>query len=375
MKFVGDEIITEKRVLLRLDLNVPIKNGTVLDTTKIDKSLKTIEYLIANNNTIIILSHLGRVKTKEDFEDCTLKPVCDYLEKRLNQKIKFLNCVGAETIKECKEAKYKEVLMLENVRFCDVPEKLESNNDLFIAKFWSSMGDIFVNDAFATLHRPHASVAGISNYLPTYFGFLVKEEIYNLEPLINNIQKPFCVFMGGAKVDDKLGYIKGLLQKCDYLLVGGGIANSFLLALGYDIKDSLATSDQITLDEIKELYKTYQNKIILPVDFMFENNAILDLGKESIDKYITYLKESKTIFINGTVGKFEDPRFLEGTRSFFESLYNIDAIKIAGGGDTVNAINSLGVKDAFTYISSGGGAALEYISSNHLKAIDYILRK
>lgn len=373
MKFIDEKKIENKKVILRCDFNVPIENGKVLDDTKVVKSLKTINYLLDNNCSLILLSHLGRVKSKKDKIEKSLLPVKDVLSKLLNMEIKFVSSpVGMDVINVCKELKPKEIVLLENTRFCDYPEKLESHNDLNLAKYWSVLGDVFVVDAFASLHRVHASVAGISNYLPTYYGFLVKEEISNLNPLINNIQRPYTVFMGGAKVDDKLQYIKGLLEKCDYLLVGGGIANSFLYACGFDVMESLCTSDEITLLEIKNLMKEYRDKIVLPIDFVIEEDKILDLNTKSIKKYVSYFEKSKTIFINGTVGLFEDKRYIAGTFNLFNSLKNINAYKIAGGGDTLNAINTFKLDKNFTYLSSGGGASLEYISSDHLEAIDYL---
>jgi phosphoglycerate kinase len=215
-------------------------------------------------------------------------------------------------------------------------------------------------------------VAGISKYLPTYFGFLVKEEIENLNHVIKDIKKPFTVFMGGAKVDDKLGYIKGLLPKCDYLLLGGGIASSFLYALGYDVGESLCTNDELTLEELRYLYKEYEKKIILPVDFVIDNNMIFDLGEKSINKYIKYFKMSNTIFINGTAGKFEEAKYAKGTKDLFTFINRSNAFKIAGGGDTITAINKFNLAKNFNFLSSGGGASLEYISTDHLQAVDFI---
>lgn len=375
MNFIDSVDITNKKVILRCDLNVPIKDGKVLDDTKIKKSIKTISYLLNNNCSVIILSHLGRIKTSVDKLENSLKPCKKILEDNLNQEVIFLdNPVGMNVITTCKNLKCKQVVLLENTRFCDFPEKLESRNDLGLAKYWSVLADVFVIDAFASLHRLHASVAGITNYLPTYFGFLVKNEIEGLNPVINDIKRPFTVFMGGAKVDDKLEYIKGLLTKCDYLLVGGGIANSFLYACGFDVMDSLCTSDEITISEIKALMKEYKDKIVLPIDFVIDEDKILDLNTKSINKYCSYLEKSKTIFINGTVGAFENKKYAIGTYKLFDYLKNVDAIKIAGGGDTVNAINLFKLKHNFTFLSSGGGASLEYISSNHLRAIDYITK-
>ena len=367
--YVDETDIKNKKVLLRCDFNVPMQDGKIIDNSRIIKSLKTINLLLKNNNALILMSHLGRIKTAEDKKKYSLEVVQKELARLLNKEVKFLKSpVGMETMKACKELKEGEIILLENTRFCDLTERLESNNDANLAKYWA----VFVVDAFGSLHRNHASVSGISAYLPTYIGLLVKEEIKNLNPVIMNIKRPFTIFMGGAKVDDKLGYIKMLLKKCDKLLLGGGIANSFLYACGYDVGDSLCTSDEMTLDEIRELIKTYKDKIIMPIDFVIEENKILDLGDRTINKYKKYLDDSKTIFINGTCGKFEESRFSHGTIALFSSLKNNPAIKIAGGGDTLNAINEFGMQDAFTFLSSGGGASLEYISNNNLAALDYI---
>ncbi len=373
MVYIDEVDVSSKKVILRCDFNVPIEKGEITDDTRIVKSLKTINYLLENNCSLILLSHLGRIKTRDDKAKNSLKVVSTRLSELLKKEVKFINePVGMEVLKTCKELKPQEIVLLENTRFCDYPEKLESKNDLNLAKYWSSLGDIFVVDAFGSLHRAHSSVAGISAYLPTYYGFLIKEEMDGLKPVVENIKKPFTVFMGGAKVDDKLGYIKGLLPKCDYLLLGGGIANSFLFALGYDIGDSLCTSDEQVLDELRKLHSTYKEKIILPIDFIIDNNVIYDLDKKTIDKYIKYFEMSNTIFVNGTVGKFEDVKYAEGTKSLFTYINRSNAVKIAGGGDTINAINKFGLSKNFDFLSSGGGASLEYISTGHLEAVDYI---
>ena len=210
MKFIDEEKFYDKKIIIRCDFNVPIKDGKIMDNTKIVKSLKTIKYFL-ENNSVILLSHMGRIKTREDKINNTLKPVADELTNLLNKEVIFVSSpVGMDVIKTCKEMQNGDVVLLENTRFCDYPEKLESKNDKNLANYWSVLGDIFVVDAFASLHRAHASVAGISEFLPTYYGFLVKEELTNLKPLITDIKRPFTVFMGGAKVDDKLGYIKDL---------------------------------------------------------------------------------------------------------------------------------------------------------------------
>lgn len=373
MKFLSQEDISNKKVIVRCDFNVPIKDGIIEDDTRIVKSLKTIMYLLDKNNSIILLSHLGRVKSKEDKLKNTLEPVSKRLEELLNTHVTFIdNPASMEVITTCKNLNSREIVLLENTRFCDYPEKLESANDLNIAKYWASLGDVFVLDAFGSMHRNHSSVSGIANFLPTYYGFLVEEEVKGLDKVINVTDRPFGVFMGGAKVDDKLGYIEGILPKCDYLLVGGGIANSFLYACGYDVKNSLRTKDEDILNKLRELIKDYKDKIILPVDFVFDEDMILDLGVKSVSKYINILSKCKTIFINGTLGKFEDQKFAKGTIDLFKTLENIDAYKVAGGGDTLNAINEYNLSNSFNFLSSGGGASLEYVSDGKLSAIDYI---
>lgn len=229
IKYIDSYDISDKKIVLRCDFNVPIEDGVITDNSRIEKALKTINYLLEKNNSLIILSHLGRVKSKEDKINNTLKPVAYELSKLLKRKVTFLSePVGTNVITTCKNMKMGDVILLENTRYCDYPEKLESTNDENLAKYWASLGDVFVLDAFGSMHRNHASVSGISKYIPTYFGLLVKEELTNLEKVTFNQEKPFGVLMGGAKVDDKIQYIKDILPKCDYLLLGGGIANSFL---------------------------------------------------------------------------------------------------------------------------------------------------
>ena len=373
MKYIDEANIDHKKVLIRCDLNVPIEDGVITDDSRIKKSIKTIEYLLARHCSVIIMSHLGRIKVSEDKEKNTLKDVAPILEKYLGRNVTFVSSpVGKDALLTCKNMKEEDVILLENTRFCDFPEKLESSNDLELAKYWASFADVFVCDAFGSLHRAHASVAGIANYLPTYFGFLVKDEMESLKPVVKDIAHPFGVFMGGAKVDDKLKYIKDILPRCDYLLLGGGIANSFLYALDYDIGDSLCTSDEITLGELRKLYEENKGKIILPVDFVFEDSKIMDLGEKSIARYTKCLSLCKTIFVNGTCGKFEDKKYALGTYNLFNNLKNVDAYKVAGGGDTLNFINSYHVINSFDYLSSGGGASLEYVSSSFLEAVKYI---
>lgn len=373
MKYIDEVGIENKKVLIRCDYNVPIKDGVIDDDSRIVKSLKTLNYLLEKNCSLVIMSHLGKVKTKEDKENNSLKVVAEKLSELLKKEVKFLEePVGMEVLNTCKNMKSGDIVLLNNTRYCDVPEKLESSNDEGLSEYWSKLGEVFVLDAFGSMHRNHASVSGISRFLPTYYGLLVKEEMQGLNLVVNNVSTPFGVFMGGAKIDDKLGYIKYLLPKCDYLLIGGGIANSFLVAAGYNVGDSLKTDDPAILEELKQLLNDYKDKIIMPIDFVFDGTAIMDLGKKSIDKYLKILSICKTIFMNGSCGKFEDERFKEGTVSLISGLKNIDAYKVAGGGDTLNAINSNGLTECFNFLSTGGGASLEYVSQGTLESLEFI---
>ncbi len=373
MKYIDEVNLNKKRVLLRCDFNVPIENGIIEDDTRIRRALDTISILLNEGCSIILMSHMGRIKTKEDKKVNSLKMVSERLAEYLKKEIVFFDYpVSDEITKKAQNLKSGEIIFLENTRFCDEGEKLESNNDLDLASYWASLGDVFVLDAFASMHRIHASTAGISTFLPTYYGLTVKEELTDLEPLIHDIKRPFTVFMGASKIEDKIIYIKQLLQKCDYLLLGGGVANSFLYSLGEDIGNSIHTTSKTSLEELRKLFHEYREKIVLPTDFLREGNEIHDIGEKTIENFREYYKQSKTIFMNGTPGQFENPAYAKGTKQLMQSLKEIDAIKIAGGGATLNAITKFGFEEYYTYLSSGGGASLEYISSNHLKAMDYI---
>lgn len=373
MKTIRDIDVNNKSVIVRVDYNVPVEDGIIKDNSKIIKSLKTINYLLEHNCKVILLSHFGRVKNEEDKEKNSLKIVAKELANLLKHKVKFLdNCVGASVKNEVMNASNGEVILLENTRYTDVPEKRESKNDLALAEFWSNLGDVFINDAFGSMHRAHSSTAGIAKYLPHAIGFLVEEELNKLNILIHGTPHPFVVFMGGAKVDDKLPIIKSLLDRCDYLLVGGGIANSFLKAQGADIGSSIATSDEDILKELKDMMKQYKGKIVLPVDFTIDDGIIYDVGVKSIELYKKYIDNSELVFVNGTCGKFEDERFMEGTRMLFEALKESGKKVIVGGGDTASAAKKFGFGEDFLHISSGGGATLEYIADGKLQALDWM---
>lgn len=383
--------INNKRVLLRCDLNVPIENGNVLDETKIIKSLETINYLLKENCKIIILSHLGRVKSEEDKAKNTLEPVRISLAKLLNKEIKFATDILGPSTKEIAQALLPgEILLLENTRFLDIPNKLESTLNEETAKKLSELGEVFVLDAFASSHRAHTSVVGISKYLPSCLGFLAEAEINMLNKYLINPKNPFTVIMGGAKVDDKLSIIKSLLPKCDHLLLSGGIANSFLYALGLNMGESLKNDNPEIVGELQSLMFTYKEKFAFPLDAIVsstynntttiksinkidDNDIIKDIGAKTITKYQTILDTSETIFINGTMGVYEEKEFKNGTTEIFNILSKYPEKVVIGGGDTISALNNLGFRGKFENISSGGGATLEFIANGTLPGIEAIM--
>lgn len=384
MKYIKDHKINNKKVILRCDLNVSIKDGKIIDDTKIIKSLDTIKYLIDNNNSIIILSHLGKIKSETDKEKNTLYPVYLKLKELLNNTIYFSKTTRGKELEDiASNLKEKEILLIENTRFEDFPEKLESGCNLELSKYWASLGDIFVNDAFGTSHRRHASNYGIKKYLDSYYGILINEELTKLKELTVNPKKPFTVIMGGAKVDDKLALIEEMLKECDKLIVGGGIANTFLLAENYNIGSSLSNKDYIP--QIKEILTNYKDKIIVPTDFYVENNGIkkyrkineienndiiYDIGTISLKEYEVIIDDSNTIFLNGTVGLYENENYAYGTKELLSILKKSNKKVFIGGGDAVSATNKLGYSESFYYKSTGGGATLEYIIEKKLIALE-----
>lgn len=382
--------VDNMRVILRCDFNVPMIEGNITDESKIIKSLETINYLLSKNCKIIILSHLGRVKTEEDKKNTSLLPIKNSLERLLNKPIKFATDILSEETKNMAlNLQSGEILLLENTRFLDVPNKLESNLNEDVAKHLASLGELFVFDAFAVAHRRHTSVVGIPAYLPSCLGFLAEKELSMLNNTIKNPNKPFTVIMGGAKVDDKLKIIKSLLPKCDHLLVSGGIANSFLSALKLNVGSSLKTNDPNIIKELVNLMLTYKEKFAFPLDAIVTttysntpemknineidtNDIIKDIGTKTIKKYGTIIKESNTIFMNGTMGIYEEKAFSNGTREILNILSTKKEQVVIGGGDTVGALNNLGFINTFSNVSSGGGATLEYIANGSLPGIDAI---
>ncbi len=385
---VQDMDVSNKTVLLRCDFNVPIDNNQVYDDKKLVASLETINYLKEKNCKIIILSHLGKVKTEEDKYKYSLKPVADYLNKKLALNVGFYNGQKDKTVDRIKAMQAGEVLLLENTRFEDIPNKLESGNDIQLSMFYASLADLFINDAFGSCHRAHASTVGVAKLLPSGIGFLVQKELENLDKLINNPERPFTLIMGGAKIDDKIPMIKSLINECDYLLLAGGIANTFLAALNIEVGFSVVNKDLIL--EVNEIMKQHKNKFMLPLDAIVGNNydnnyvkyqlidkvskndIIYDIGTKTIEKYKQAINLSKTIFVNGTMGMYEDKRFANGTNLMFRLLAESNATVIVGGGDSASAVEKLGYADKVDYISTGGGASLEYITNKSLPAIDVI---
>lgn len=383
--------VKNKRVVLRCDLNVPIKDGFILDDSKIKASLETINYLIENDCKIIILSHLGKVKTKADKAKNTLEPVYNRLRELLKREIYFSRETRAVNLYMQVESMLpKDVLLLENTRFEDLNGNLESGCDPQLSMYWASLCDVFVMDAFGTSHRKHASTYGISKYVPSCIGFLVEKELTCLDKFVINGKRPLTIVMGGAKIEDKIGLIEKFLDKCDYLLLTGGIANTFLKVLNINIGASLCSKNPEILEKVKNMLLNYRDKIMLPLDVIVantydenyvkykrlneldENDIILDCGNKTIEKYKTAIDESETVFVNGTMGKYEDIRFANGTKEFLRMLSLSNKILVAGGGDSVSAINNLGYSNAFTYLSSGGGATLEYLTTNKLPGLEGI---
>ena len=377
MEYIENIDTKNKKVILRLDLNVTIKNGEIMDDTKIVKSIPTIKYLLNNGCNILIMSHLGKIKSLEDKMQNSLKPVKDVLEKLLEQEVVFVPNTRDPELKSILDS--NRLVLLENTRFEDYPGKLESGCDEELSKYWASLGEVFINDAFGTTHRCHASNYGISKYLPSAYGFLIKQELDGLDPIVNNINRPFAVIMGGAKVDDKIALIKTLVKECDYLLVGGGIANTFVKAEGKEIGNSLYSADYV--DEVKELISIYKEKINTPIDVVVNDNdeiktinieditdtcTIYDIGPKTVEKYVEILKNSNTIFMNGTMGMYEDENYRAGTELLLRGLTDIKANKVAGGGDAVAAVKKLKYEDAFDFLSTGGGASLEYIADKEI---------
>lgn len=387
-KTIEDYNLENKRVIIRVDFNVPIKDGIIKDDNRIKESLKTIKYAINHNAKVILLSHLGKVKTEEDKIKNNLKPVAQRLSELLNQKVIFIEETrGDKLTNSVNSLNPQEVLLVQNTRYEDLENKYESSNDENLASYWASLGDIFINDAFGSSHRAHASLVGIASKLPNGIGFLVEKELKELEKVTNVKERPFTVIMGGAKIEDKIGVIESLVSKCDHILIGTGMAFTFLKAKSINVGKSIVDNENI--DFCKKMLQKYPDKIVLPVDVyaveeigekpvveelesINENQIGVDIGPLTLELFNKYLKESKTIFWNGPVGIFENEMYANGTIGICQTLKKLDCTKIAGGGDTGSAINNFGFKDYLTHISTGGGAALELVEGKELPGIKVI---
>lgn len=361
MKFIDEVNIKNKTVILRVDYNVPIKDNKIDDDFRITSSLETINYLINNNCKIIILSHLGRVKTVDDKNKNSLRLVYNRLKELVNVNVDFCEDLKGKTLEEnVKKLKSKEILLLENTRFMDLEDNKESNCDLELSKYWASLGEVFVNDAFGTTHRKHASTYGITKFLPTCYGFLIKKEIRVLNEALKVNDK--ILILGGAKVDDKLKLIKNLIDSSSKLLLGGKMCFTFLKAKGNIIDKSLVNEEE--LNNVKLVYKENVNKIILPVD-VIDN---LDIGIKTIELFKNSIDKNKLVVWNGPLGYIEDPKYKTGTLEILKYLEDNKIKTIIAGGDTAKIANN--EKFKFYHTSTGGGATLEYLQGKNLPALE-----
>ena len=391
-KTVRDIDVKGKKVIVRVDFNVPLdENGNITDDKRIVGALPTIKYLVEHGAKTILVSHLGR--PKNGFEDkFSMRPTVERLSKLLGKEVKLAKDVIGEDAKE-KAANLKEgeVLMLENVRF----HKEETKNDPEFAKSLSELAEIYVNDAFGTAHRAHASTAGLADYLPAVCGFLIEKEIEFMGKALENPARPFVAILGGSKVSDKIGVIENLIDKVDALIIGGGMAYTFLKAKGYEIGGSICEDDKVELaKELMERAKKANVKLLLPVETVvskeFKNDTEyktvpsnniegewsgMDIGAKTIELFSEEIKTAKTIVWNGPMGVFEFPNFAVGTKAIAKAVAESGAISIVGGGDSAAAVEQLGYADKITHISTGGGASLEFLEGKVLPGIDVLMDK
>ncbi|BGE83060.1 phosphoglycerate kinase [Staphylococcus croceilyticus] len=390
-KIVSDLDLKGKVVLERADFNVPLKDGKITNDNRIVQALPTIKYIIEQGGKLVLFSHLGKVKEESDKEGLTLKPVADALSEKLGKEVTFVPETRGEKLESAiKNLNEGDVLLVENTRFEDLDGKKESKNDPELGKYWASLGDVFVNDAFGTAHREHASNVGISTHLETAAGYLMEKEIKFIGGVVNDPHKPVVAILGGAKVSDKIGVIKNLVNIADKILIGGGMAYTFLKAQGKEIGLSLLEEDKI--DFAKELLENNGDQIVLPVDAKvakeFSNDAkitevssdeipadqeAMDIGPKTVELFAKELEGAHTVVWNGPMGVFEFSNFAQGTIGVCKAIANLkDATTIIGGGDSAAAAISLGFEDDFTHISTGGGASLEYLEGKELPGIKAI---
>ncbi|HPD99988.1 MAG TPA: phosphoglycerate kinase [Bacillota bacterium] len=387
-KTLEDLHVHGKKVLVRVDFNVPIKDGQITDDNRIVQALPTIQYLLDEHAKVILFSHLGRIKTEEDLAKNSLRVVADRLQELLNKPVKFIPQTRGEALELAINAMQDgEIVMVENTRFEDLDGKKESKNDPELGAYWAGLGDVFVNDAFGTAHRAHASNVGIASLKEAAAGYLMEKELHYIGETVENPERPFIAILGGAKVSDKIGVIENLLKKADKVLIGGGMAYTFMKSLGYNIGTSIVEEDK--LDLAKSLLEKANGKLILPLDLVVteefaadaksrvttykdikENEMGLDIGPKTIKLFKKELKGAKTVIWNGPLGVFEFEAFAKGTKAICEILAGLkNARTIIGGGDSAAAAIQMGFADDFTHISTGGGASLEFLEGKELPGV------
>lgn len=391
-KTIKDYNLKGKKVIIRCDFNVPIKDGEIQDDTRIKASLKTIEYAISKGAKLILLSHLGKIKTASDLRANNLYPISIRLSELLNKKVLFSDKTrGHELEKLVANLNEGDILLIQNTRYEDLDGKKESNCDITLAKYWASLGDIFINDAYGTCHRKHASNVGISKFLPNGLGFLVEEEVKKLDEILEEDTHPFIVMMAGAKVSDKIKVIDNLINKCDKLIISGAMAYTFLKAQGYNVGSSLV--DEESNEYCQNLLQKYPTKIILPIDSLvapsIDSNNIeardiddfrqedigFDIGKKTIELFCHHLKNSARVIINGPMGLYENINYQEGTKAIYDYITTNNIKCLIGGGDSAASVAKLSDSKKFYHISTGGGATLEYLEGVSLPGISAINEK
>ena len=387
-KTVKDIDLKGKRVLMRVDFNVPMQDGKVTDDKRIKASLPTIKYVLDQGASLILMSHLGRPKGGPDPE-FSLRPAAEVLSSHLGIPVKMApDTVGPEVEAMAKDLKPGEVLMLENTRF----HKGEEKNDLELAKQMAALGDVYVNDAFGSAHRAHSSTEGVARFLPAVSGFLMEQELEYLGRAVANPEHPYVAILGGAKISDKIDVVESLLSKADRLIIGGGMANTFLAAKGLNLQDSLV--EESSLETAKSIMEKSGDKLILPVDaiiadkFDAEANTqivdvdkipagwrMLDVGPKTLELYKQALNGAKLIVWNGPVGVFEMPKFAQGTFALARLLADSGATTVIGGGDSASAVKKAGVAKQMTHVSTGGGASLEFLEGKELPGVAALMDK
>lgn len=381
-KTIKDFELNGKKVIIRCDLNVPMKNNIIDDDTRIISSVRTIKYAISNGAKVILLSHLGKVKKEEDKLSNSLYPVSIRLSEYLKQEVKFSVDTHSEKLtKMVDDLNDGEVLLIENTRFEDINGKKESTCDEELSKYWASLGEIFINDAYGSSHRSHASTVGIPKFLPSGIGFLVEKEIKKIDGILDSNTHPFVVILGGKKVDDKITLIEKLVEKADKLLIGGAMSFTFLKSKGLNTGNSIISKEHIHF--CNNILNKYSEKIVLPIDFVvedtvktieeFNNNDIgYDIGPKTIKLFEKELITAKRVIINGPMGMFEESKYANGTNKVLRILDKNKIKTVVGGGDTASAVNKLGYEDSFYHVSTGGGATMKYLEDKILVGIEVI---